>query len=327
MITKSDLLLYYEAPMHLWAAKHHQLDVVVPSSFDRYLMEQGKEIEKQAKLFVYEHVAGGYPDPEVLWQPTYTDGNYQLRADAIIFDKEAQVYDIYEIKSGTGVKKEHIYDLTFQTLVCEANMPVRDVFLVHLNKDYVRQGEIDLAELLMATRMNEEVEEYRDEIENAREDAWQIAQTETREGIAPCDKPKSCVCLEVCHPGLPDYPIYDINRIGRKAGELRAQGILSIKEVPDNFPLSGKQKLQVKSVKQGQALINHRAIKGELARLQYPLHFLDYETINPSVPLIDGYRPYQHIVFQYSLHVFDAQDSEPEHYEYLATGADRHRCG
>ena len=50
-----------------------------------------------------------------------------------------------------------------------------------------------------------------------------------------------------------------------------------------------------------------------------PSFILDYETYNPGIPFYDGYRPYQHMVFQYSLHVFRDPDSVPEHYEFLMT--------
>lgn len=70
-------------------------------------------------------------------------------------------------------------------------------------------------------------------------------------------------------------------------------------------------------MKSGEPLINKGQITRELQNLEYPLSFLDYETYGAAVPLFDGYEPHKHIVFQYSLHVLDAPDSEPRHLEYL----------
>ncbi|MEJ2606697.1 MAG: DUF2779 domain-containing protein [Anaerolineales bacterium] len=83
--------------------------------------------------------------------------------------------------------------------------------------------------------------------------------------------------------------------------------------------MSDRQTLHMLAVKQGKPLIDIAAIKDELDRLQYPLYFLDYETYNPAVPLFDGYKPYQPIVFQYSLHVIAEPGSVPEHFECLIT--------
>ena len=55
-----------------------------------------------------------------------------------------------------------------------------------------------------------------------------------------------------------------------------------------------------------------------MANLQYPIHFLDFETDNPAIPRFDGLHPYQQFPFQYSCHVLH-QNNEIEHYEYLHT--------
>jgi hypothetical protein len=73
-------------------------------------------------------------------------------------------------------------------------------------------------------------------------------------------------------------------------------------------------------VKSGKPEIRPSAIRAELDRLEFPLYFLDYETFNPAVPWFDGYHPYEHIVFQYSLHVVASRGDAPDHQEYLDTG-------
>ena len=47
---------------------------------------------------------------------------------------------------------------------------------------------------------------------------------------------------------------------------------------------------------------------------------MDFETINPAVPLFDGTRPYQNIPFQFSVHVVRGANSNPEHYSFVAEG-------
>ena len=48
------------------------------------------------------------------------------------------------------------------------------------------------------------------------------------------------------------------------------------------------------------------------------MYYLDFETINPSLPKYQGLRPYQNIIFQYSLHVNQSEGSELSHKEHLA---------
>ncbi len=320
MLTKTDFMLYLEAPMHLWAAKHDQLEQTTPSKYDLHLMGQGQQIEKLARDFLVQEIMSIDRNLVLEFQRTFTDGRFEARMDAVVYDPTHQVYDLYEVKSSSSVHKEHVYDAGFQRLVAEVEVPVRHVNIVHVNKEYLRQGEVDVRSLFAITNVDEKVEELREEIAAGREDAWRVTTSPSPDGIMACLKPNACPCPATCHPGLPDHPIYDLPRLyGRKAQELRQQGVVSIADIPDAYPLSEKQQLHARVVKTGKPFIDLQAVKDSLAELVYPLNFLDYETFNPAVPTYDGYKPYQHMVFQYSLHVFDAPGSEARHYEFLAT--------
>ncbi len=318
MITKTNFITYlFDAPLHLWAEKHGRIETV-PSAYDVHLMEQGKEIEKLADEFLQGRLGtSGY---ELISQKTFTDGDYQARVDVLAVDTDDQVYDIYEIKSATSISKDFIYDVAFQRMVCEATIPVRSVYLVLLNKEYIRSGEIVLDQLFVIEDLTQESTDVRDEVATAREGARLVVVTATHEGIANCLKPESCPCPSLCHPELPEHPIYNIPRLNqKKARGLQSRNVLAIKDIPDDFPLSDRQTQHVTAVKRGNPLIDAAAIKSELQQLVYPLYFLDYETFNPAVPLFDGYKPYRHIVFQYSLHVIPKPGSAPEHFACLIT--------
>ena len=66
----------------------------------------------------------------------------------------------------------------------------------------------------------------------------------------------------------------------------------------------------------GRAQVDWPAIRRELDGLEYPLHFLDFETDSPAVPRCEGLRPYGRLPFQFSCHRL-ASDGELRHFEYL----------
>jgi hypothetical protein len=68
----------------------------------------------------------------------------------------------------------------------------------------------------------------------------------------------------------------------------------------------------------GTTHIDTKEIRNFTNGLSYPLYFLDFETIGPAVPKYNGSRPYQQLVFQYSLHFQETLSSLTEHREYLA---------
>ncbi len=316
-LTKSDFLLYLDAPIHLWASKHDRLTKKPPSDYDQHLMKQGYEVESLAHTFLEQTIVD--ETHQLLWQQTYLDGHFQVRTDAMVFDKPAQKYDLYEIKSRSEFDDLNVYDLTFQTIVVEANLPnLRHQFAITLNKDYVRHGELDLTALFKVEQVDEQVDDKRVEVLAMRQDAWATCELESAKSLEPCVKPKNCPCLELCHPNLPDHSIYHIPRIKKATVlALRAQHVFSIHDVPEDLPLSAKQRRHVEAAQSGETTIDHERVSNELASYQFPLSFFDYETYNAAIPPHDGYRPYQQMVFQYSLHIIGA-DGAVTHSEFVA---------
>lgn len=318
MISKTDYRLFLEAPLHLWATKNDLIERP-PSLQEQHRMKQGQEVEALARTFAEEYICAG-SDLEIEFQQTFVDGEFMARVDILTRHVDDNTVDIYEVKSSTSIKKEDLHDVTFQRLVCEANENVGSVYLIYLNKEYVREGAIDLTQLFTVKNLDSEIEVLRSEVVKAREEARLIAGADSSDGICGCLKPGKCPCPSLCHRGLPKYSVFDVPRLyGNKIRKLLDSGIRSIKDIPANFPLSDNQKLHVEVIKSGAPQIRRDQIVREIQELNYPLSFLDYESFGSAVPLFDGYEPYKPIVFQYSLHVLDGPDSEPQHFECLLT--------
>jgi predicted RecB family nuclease len=58
-------------------------------------------------------------------------------------------------------------------------------------------------------------------------------------------------------------------------------------------------------------------LEAELNDMEYPIHFLDFETIGPAIPRYAGTRPYQTLPFQWSDHIL-YEDGKLDHREYLS---------
>ena len=118
-------------------------------------MQQGQQVEAVAQHFIDQVLRRRYARAEFYPQRLFEDGPYLARADIAVLDEEAGVYDLYEIKSSTSVKPEHEQDITFQALVCAASVPLRHHYIVHLNKEYIRHGEVDIPNLFVVADMDE----------------------------------------------------------------------------------------------------------------------------------------------------------------------------
>ncbi len=77
-------------------------------------------------------------------------------------------------------------------------------------------------------------------------------------------------------------------------------------------------------------LLHRAGIENELSKYSKgPIYMYDFETANLAIPVIDGTKPYEQVVYQYSIHVitdpdnFDFETMENIiHYEWLATKKD-----
>jgi hypothetical protein len=198
-------------------------------------------------------------------------------------------------------------------------MPPRAIYLIHTNSDYVLQNDLALDQFFTIEEISAKVEKRREDVRKLREAAWQVSQYPTPLPEFACTHPKTCPCPALCHPDLPDHSIYDLPRIGRKATDLREKGILDIRDIPVDYPLNAKQAQHAQAVQSGEALIDRPAIRAWLDELTYPLHFLDFETFAPAVPLFPGYRPFEQVIFQYSLYTIAHPGAAPEHHACLIT--------
>lgn len=317
-LTKSDFLLFCEAPRHLWAKKHGLLETSL-SDFDQHLAEEGNKVEALAHEYLSKVFLPQCPGYQLLWQQTYTDDPYESRLDGLVFKPKSNTYDLYEIKSSTGVDKDIAYDVTFQAAILAKHIPVDHYYVLHLNKEYIRSGELDLAALFIAEEISDKVKALMPEVELLRGEALRVAQLSDPDQAEHCLSPKDCPVPGLCHPELPDFSIYDIPRITRiKKLQLLERGILATKDIPASFDLNPKQFMIVDRAKTNTEHIDHKAINSELEKIAFPLYFLDYETCICAIPQFEGYHPQQQIVFQYSLHKLEKSGDEPIHFEHIS---------
>jgi hypothetical protein len=81
---------------------------------------------------------------------------------------------------------------------------------------------------------------------------------------------------------------------------------------------SGKAAERFQAWKKGAWVWKQEEVDSFLGEIDYPAHYLDFESINPVVPPYNGTRPYQQTCFQYSLHIQKEQGGACTHHEFLA---------
>lgn len=202
-----------------------------------------------------------------------------------ILVKENNKWYAYEVKSSTSAKDVYIQDAALQYyVITHSGLPLEDIFILHLNNEYVRYGDLDIDELFAATSILEKVKDLQDFIHTKIMECKTILQSKTEPVVAVsnhCNIPYACNFSGYCNKDI----ITNNNDT-----------------IDDNEEYISKDELK--------SCINN---------LVYPLYFLDFETWMTAVPEQDGHWAYRQIPFQFSLHIQQTPNGKVEHIEYLAS--------
>jgi hypothetical protein len=258
-----------------------------------------------------------------LFEAAFASGAAYARCD-ILNPVGADRWDLYEVKSSTSAKPVHLHDISLQVRVLrDAGINVRKYHVVYINKEFVRDGQINPHQFFTCEDVTDAVDELLPNVEDHLDEMQHIIRLDDcpEVAIAPhCNGPLPCPLLDACWSFLPDHSVFTLARIGAKGFKLLEQGIAAIRHIPADFKLSPIQQLQRQAVITGQPHIDTTAITAFLKRLKYPVYFLDFETFSPAIPMFDSDGPYEQIPFQFSLHIQQSPGARPEHAMFLAEG-------
>jgi hypothetical protein len=299
LLSKSDYMLFLRHPAWLWVKKHDPMKIPPVDDNTQAMFDAGHQFEPYAESLFPEGVSLGFSDydeyrslpqrtrdaidrgDQVLFQPRFEWDEFTCICDIVSFVGENEV-DLYEIKASTKVKPEHEYDLAFQTAVLEGSgLKVRNISVIHVNNAYVRHGEIKADQITAFADITEQVRAKGEATQEHMSQALRVSQSQT----------------------MPD-PNPDLAKLSSKKDWLQIyKNIVPAEDSQPNADIEPD--------------IDKDAIKQFLSELEYPLYFLDYETMSGLIPYFDGHRPYHQVPFQYSLHILESPDTELTQKEYL----------
>jgi hypothetical protein len=339
-ISKSQYIKGLQCPKALWYYKNRkdlkpEIDATTQAKFDtgnavgelaQHYFDNGVEVTnkywdiKGAISATERYINDGY---DTIYEATAMHpghGGYS-RIDILKKIPDTDEWDLIEVKSSTKVKDYHIDDLSFQYHVFHhAGYKIRRCFIMHINNQYIREGELDPKKLLQLEDITEEILSKQDNLDAVATQLVEIRKQgkEPDEAIgARCSKPFECDYKAHCWHHVPEYSIYNIFA-AKKADQIyKTIESYDISDVPENLYPNGLKRIDLDCYLNDIENFDKDNIVSFLNELEYPLHYLDYETLFPAIPLFDGTHPYQQIPFQYSMHVQNEAGGETAHHEFL----------
>ncbi len=339
MLTKSNYLSGLQCSKLLWVQKNERPRMPLPDMVSRAKLAEGERVGELARglfdcgvdLSDYDFEENLKKTQDMLREraPLFEagfliDGLFS-RADILIPVGE-DAWDIVEVKGATKVKDVNIHDVSFQRYVYEkAGLKIGRCFVMHINNKYVRCGNLNVEELFVKEDVTGKVMKFLEGIENRVQGMLDIIDSDDEPSCkigVHCSDPYVCNLQGECFNAVSEGSVFEFYRIRKKkVFELYHGGIKLMKDVPCDVKLNDKQEIQKSISVDGGVHKNKEKISEFLEGLNYPIYYLDFETINPAIPRFDSSKPYQQIPFQYSLHVQNEPDGEVRHVSFLAEGA------
>jgi hypothetical protein len=348
-ISKSTFIRGLQCEKSLYLYKHHyRLKDPTPSSLQA-VFDQGTNIGLLAqKLFpngvdaspenhfkmvesvgkTQDFVSQG---ESIIYEATFLYNNVLAALDILVKDDEG--WKAYEVKSSTKVSETYTKDAAIQYYtITNSGIDLKDISIVYINNQYIKDGDLDIHQLFTVESVYDQVLEFLPRIPNEvrrLKNVIEGAEVPNVDIGNHCSDPYVCDFKGTCWKHIPDYSVFNISRLNKdKKFSLYNQGVITLDDIDlSHTDLNPNQVLQVQSEVNGTTHIDTNEIRNFTNGLSYPLYFLDFETIGPAVPKYNGSRPYQQLVFQYSLHIQETSTSELKHREYLADPSQDPRIG
>ncbi len=263
-----------------------------------------------------------------LYEATFEADDVMVRTDLLW--PEGERYRIVEVKSSSRVKKHYLADCAIQWWVLQgAGYQPQTISIAHINKQFMLDSAPEDASydgLFALADLTEQVADVLPEVS-----AWVaqaksvIASDQPVIAMGPqCNKPHSCPFIMHCSSGTPvieraisKFPSLKIN----SRHELIAEGYQDIGDVPDERAAQLAELRQPdererwEAARQGKAWYSSQ-LSGILGALEYPRYYLDFESISFTVPRWPGTQPFEHLPFQWSVHI-EQRSGKLDHDEFL----------
>lgn len=264
-------------------------------------------------------------DPSVpaIFEAAFEHDGVRIRVD-VLERLDGGQWGLREVKSSTAVDEVHLDDVAVQWHVLAGNgLGVSSVELIHVDTRYVRgDGPIDWRMFFERADVMAAAAERRPQIPAMLAPLRRTLTLTVPPDVEPsghCSTPHECQFWAHCTRTKPADWIHYLPRVrARQKEALRAAGIERISEIPDDVEL-GEIPARIRDVlRTGRPFVSPDLV-GALAGFGPPAYYLDFETMNPGIPLYSGTHPYERIPFQFSLHHVDGAGSVV-HDAFLADG-------
>lgn len=261
---------------------------------------------------------------EIIYEAAFIYEGVLVAVDLLV--KSDSGWNAFEVKSNLEVKEVHIRDAAIQYyVITNSGIELNDFSIVHINRNFVKKGEIDARDFFsIKSVLSDCKKEQSSVIKNLKNAKQTLALKETpKVDIGKhCHQPYLCDFYGTCWKSIKGPNIFDLEGIDLETKfNWYNDGIISFDEIMHHQKISKLQRSQILSISKNSAIIDNNKLANYFTSLTYPIHFIDFKSIQAAIPTFEGSAPFQKILFAHSILTKDNYDTSLRHKYFCAEQA------
>ena len=264
----------------------------------------------------------------VIYEGAFQYKQTYIRADVLL--KNNDNWTMLEAKASTNIKDINIYDVAIQSYIVKQNgLNLNLNKLININKEFLYQGNEKYSDLIKEIEITDDVLKKEKEVKTLIENSLSIVKDScpSKEVGPHCKNPYPCNYLDRCSPAEADIqnPSFKIlPYYGKKIEKYcKENDIEKLEAIPKDLLQSSRKDYadSYHYIIQQAHIKNKPWINPELSKQfkywKWPYYFMDFETVQQTIPIIKNTKPFEQLPFQWSIHKWSKFDQPLEEFSFL----------
>lgn len=266
---------------------------IVQSNFNNILIINKDSLEEKIK-----ETKNALKKNQIIGNAYFKSSNMLVKID--ILEKTKTGYNIYDIKSSTAEKEDYINELAYNYYVASHILKIDKAFLVQPHKIEV-VDKFNPKDMVLYKDKTEEIKNIMNSVaintyllKEAIEQNCLEYEINYKCRVNSVDCPYFKECLNIKKGNIFDLSGIPFN----KKIDYFNKGIITKEDIIKDGTLNAKREELLNTIS-----INKKEINNFLRTIEYPISYLDFETVSFLVPRYKHHTVNSKIAIQYSLHV------------------------
>ncbi|NCA86651.1 MAG: DUF2779 domain-containing protein [Clostridia bacterium] len=232
---------------------------------------------------------------DVIYEAVFQHHQVLIMLDVLVRENES--WNAYEVKSSLKISDTFLLDAALQYYVMKgAGLAIDKFFLVHLNPDYVRNGQLELHQLFVKTDVTDQVLQRQPLIAQKIDALIGVVGLTKSPEVSigtHCNQPYPCDFIGHCHKNVPVGSVLELTYWSTEEKfALYDSGTLKFSEIKNAAVLNQAQQIELRCRQSGCEYFDKNGLKDFFNKISNAPIFLSLLSHRQAVPAWQGYKPY-----------------------------------